>query len=140
MNVVQVLIAGLIGALAGYLIGQKRRIKRHGTPHDFTIHVKKAGSSYTSETTPKSERVRAGDGLEWRVQDHGSNKLPDGSTVKLKFTNGSPVTPEEPNDRGTRTITASVKPRQQRREYPYKVYYSVGGEDFMMEDPELIIE
>jgi hypothetical protein len=139
MNVVQALLAGLIGALAGYLIGQKRQIRGSGH-HDFTIHVKKEGGTYTSETTPKSERVRAGDGLLWKVQDNGSNKLPHGSTVKLKFTEGSPVTPEEPNDRGARIIRASVKPRQERREYPYKVYYSVGGQDFMLEDPELIIE
>ena len=139
MNVVQALIAGLIGALAGYLLGQKRLIKPR-RQHDFMIHVKNEGGTYTSMTTPKSERVKGGDELCWFVNARGSNELPKGSIVKLKFTDGSPVTPAEPNDGGTRIIRALVKPDPERRKYPYKVYYSVGGQDFMMEDPELIIE
>lgn len=138
MNV-QTLLAALFGALAGYLVG-----RRHPTSvlvkHDLKIQVQKENGNYTSETTRQKQKVRGRDEVVWVIHDRGHHELPKSSIVKLKFTIGSPLTDEEPQDGGTRVIESSVRPGLERRPYPYKIYYSVGGRDVLMEDPELIIE
>ncbi len=139
MNPIQAMIAAALGAIGGYVVG-KRLFVRALVKHDFKIHVTKTGATYTSHTTPQSERVKGLDVLVWIVNDRGGNSLPENSVVKLKFTKGSPLIVEEPNDGGNRIIISLAKLRQPRRPYPYKVYYSVGGEDFLLEDPELIME
>ena len=142
MNVLEALVGALIGAVVGYLVAKgKGNTRGIPAPHFFTIHVTKDNNgNYSSQTTPKSERVKGSDVLVWHVKDNGNNALPAGSTVKLKFTAGSPTDPSEPNDGGTRTIFANVKTGQPVTNYPYKVYYVVGGTEHLLEDPELIME
>ena len=135
-------IVALVAAVVGYLVGSSRSKEVvAAAKHDLKIKITKDGSgNYAGDTDIKKKSVWRWDIVEWKIQDSGSNALPAGSQVFLRFTSGSAVVPAEPNDLGTRTIWAMVSPLQPNNSYAYKVYYRHNGVDHLLEDPVLIIE
>lgn len=135
-------VMAVVAAVVGYLVGSSRSKRVIAlAQHDFNIKVDKDKSgNYSSRTTPPSKGVKGRDLGAWKIIAEGSNALPAGSIVFLRFPGGSPLDPAEPNDGGTRTIKAEVKSGQLRKAYPYKVYYEHMTNEHLLEDPELIIE
>jgi hypothetical protein len=135
-------IMAVVGAVVGYLVGSSRSKRVIAlAQHDFNIKVDKDKSgNYSSKTTPPSKAVQGRDKTVWKIIAEGSNALPTGAIVFLRFPNGSPLDPAEPHDNGMRKIEADVKTGQAKKDYDYKVFYRHLGNEHLLEDPELIIE
>jgi hypothetical protein len=135
-------IMAVVAAAVGYLVGSSRSKRVIAlAQHSFNIKVDKDKSgNYSSKTTPRSKGVKGRDLGAWKIIAEGSNALPEGAIVFLRFPDGSPLDPAEPDDGRTRMIKAEVKSEQLKKAYPYKVYYKHKDNEHLLEDPELIIE
>lgn len=110
---------------------------------DKTIEVRFDGSRYKTTTDPNSMPVKAGDNVHWFIdtkKPKNVNRLPEDAEVELRFDSGLILSTTTLSDKKRRGIAGLVQSGTPVDTYTYKVWYVTPTEQYVMEDPELVME
>lgn len=132
-------LGAVIGALIGYLLGQKSR-----GPVYADIRVWKHGGRCVSETRPFRVGLHRGQLVSYEVDDPG-DCLGEGH-LEFRFVDeDSPLRDQRPKDKkysnGRRFVEQNVNfGAHKGRVYDFDIWYVSKDESYVMEDPEIQIE
>lgn len=110
---------------------------------DKTIEVRFDGTKYKTTTDPNSLPVKAGDNVHWFIDTKKPktvNRLPEDAEVELRFASGLILSTTTLSDKKRRGIAGIVQTGTPVDTYTYKVWYVTTAEQYIMEDPELVME